>query len=193
MKLADDDQVVSVFPGWDDYELLLVTARRPGHPVRGGRGAAGRPQRRQHARDQAQGRRPRDRRLRGRARGDRRDRDRRGLRQAHRGRRVPGAGARRFGPEGGEDRQGARRGRGGRAARPRRSRSSRKDGAVVVPSASVRAAARDDGGGSKVAGVEGELLRVVAVVARRSPTSRYRRERAQPTARGSRRCSSRAS
>ena len=28
MKLADDDRVVSVFPGWDDYELLLVTARR---------------------------------------------------------------------------------------------------------------------------------------------------------------------
>ena len=26
MKLADGDQVVSVFPGWDDYELLLVTA-----------------------------------------------------------------------------------------------------------------------------------------------------------------------
>src|SRR6185436_13047527 len=26
MKLADDDAVVSVFPGWDDYELLLVTA-----------------------------------------------------------------------------------------------------------------------------------------------------------------------
>ena len=26
MKLAADDKVVSVFPGWDDFELLLVTA-----------------------------------------------------------------------------------------------------------------------------------------------------------------------
>jgi len=26
MKLAADDRIVSVFPGWDDYELLLVTA-----------------------------------------------------------------------------------------------------------------------------------------------------------------------
>ena len=33
---------------------------------------------------------------------------------------------------------------------------------MVVPSASVRAAARD-GGGSKVTGVDGELLRVVSV------------------------------
>ena len=46
MKLAADDRVVAVFPGWDDYELLLVTAQRPGHPVRRGRGASGRPQRR---------------------------------------------------------------------------------------------------------------------------------------------------
>ena len=37
-----------------------------------------------------------------------------------------------------------------------------KDGAVVVPSGSVRQAARD-GGGSKVNGVDGELLRVVPV------------------------------
>ena len=36
------------------------------------------------------------------------------------------------------------------------------DAAVLVPSASVRAAARD-GGGSKVTGVNGALLRVVAV------------------------------
>jgi hypothetical protein len=36
------------------------------------------------------------------------------------------------------------------------------DGAVMVPSGSVRQAARD-GGGSKVNGVEGQLLRVVAV------------------------------
>ncbi len=32
MKLAADDRVVSVFPGWDDFELLLVTA--DGHGIR---------------------------------------------------------------------------------------------------------------------------------------------------------------
>jgi DNA gyrase subunit A len=30
MKLAADDRVVSVFPGWDDYELLLVSANGQG-------------------------------------------------------------------------------------------------------------------------------------------------------------------
>ncbi len=30
MKLADGDKVVSVFPGWDDFELLLVTAAGQG-------------------------------------------------------------------------------------------------------------------------------------------------------------------
>jgi DNA gyrase subunit A len=30
MKVAADDQVVSVFPGWDDYEVLLVTANGQG-------------------------------------------------------------------------------------------------------------------------------------------------------------------
>jgi DNA gyrase subunit A len=30
MKLAADDRVVAVFPGWDDYELLLVTAQGQG-------------------------------------------------------------------------------------------------------------------------------------------------------------------
>ena len=30
MKLAAGDEVVSVFPGWDDYELLLVTAAGQG-------------------------------------------------------------------------------------------------------------------------------------------------------------------
>ena len=67
MKLADDDRVVSVFPGWDDYELLLVTANGQGirfaeddvRPV--GRSAGGDP------RHPAEGRRPVDRRLRGRA------------------------------------------------------------------------------------------------------------------------------
>jgi DNA gyrase subunit A len=30
MKLGDNDRVVAVFPGWDDYELLLVTANGQG-------------------------------------------------------------------------------------------------------------------------------------------------------------------
>jgi len=30
MKLAADDRIVAVFPGWDDYELLLVTANGQG-------------------------------------------------------------------------------------------------------------------------------------------------------------------
>jgi DNA gyrase subunit A len=30
MKLADNDRIVSVFPGWDDYELLVVTANGQG-------------------------------------------------------------------------------------------------------------------------------------------------------------------
>jgi DNA gyrase subunit A len=30
MKLADGDRVVSVFPGWDDFELLLVSANGQG-------------------------------------------------------------------------------------------------------------------------------------------------------------------
>ena len=62
MKLADGDRVVSVFPGWDDYELLLVTADGQGirfaeaevRPVGRGAGSI-----RGH---QAQGRRPGDRR-----------------------------------------------------------------------------------------------------------------------------------
>ncbi len=58
MKLAPDDKVVSVFPGWDDYELLLVTVGGQGIRFAGGRGAPRRPQRREHARHQAQGRRP---------------------------------------------------------------------------------------------------------------------------------------
>ena len=96
MKLADDDRVVSVFPGWDDYELLLVTADGQGirfaeddvRPV--GRSAGSMRGIRLKGDDRVVGG------VRGRARGDRRDRDRAGLRQAHRGRRVPGAGARRL-------------------------------------------------------------------------------------------------
>ncbi|HTL86239.1 MAG TPA: DNA gyrase C-terminal beta-propeller domain-containing protein, partial [Acidimicrobiia bacterium] len=30
MKVADGDRVIAVFPGWDDYELLLVTANGQG-------------------------------------------------------------------------------------------------------------------------------------------------------------------
>jgi len=30
MKVADGDRIVSVFPGWDDYELLVVTANGQG-------------------------------------------------------------------------------------------------------------------------------------------------------------------
>jgi DNA gyrase subunit A len=30
MKVADDDRIVSVFPGWDDFELLVVTANGQG-------------------------------------------------------------------------------------------------------------------------------------------------------------------
>ena len=126
MKLADDDKVVSVFPGWDDYELLLVTA--------GGQGI-------RFAEDEV---RPVGRSA-GSMRGIKLKGDDRvvggcavaheeivviateaGLREAHRGRRVPGAGAGRLGTEGGEDRQGARGSGRGRARRPTRSRSSRR-------------------------------------------------------------------
>ena len=98
-----------------------------------------------------------------------------GLRQAHLGRRVPGAGPRRVGPEGGQDRQGARgavvrraRDRGGRVRHP-----TARCGPVGVG----RARAARDGGGSKVAGVDGELLRVVAVSA--PPPSERRRSEAE--------------
>ena len=30
MKVADDDRIVAVFPGWDEYELLVVTANGQG-------------------------------------------------------------------------------------------------------------------------------------------------------------------
>ncbi len=162
MKLADGDRVVSVFPGWDDYELLLVTAAGQGirfaesevRPV--GRSAGG---------------------MRGiRLRGDDR---------------VVGACAvadeeivvlataegyaKRTGID--EFPMQARGGSGLKAAKIDKARGAlvsvasagvevafvTADAAVVVPSASVRAAARD-GGGSRVAGVNGALQRVVPIV-----------------------------
>ena len=76
MKLAADDRIVAVFPGWEDYELLLVTAQGQGirfleeevRPV--GRSAGAIRGIRLKAGDDVVGA------LRGRARGDRRDRDR---------------------------------------------------------------------------------------------------------------------
>ena len=163
MKLADGDSVVSVFPGWDDYELLLVTAGGQGirfteaevRPV--GRSAGS---------------------MRGiKLKGD--DRVVGGCAVAHEEIVViaTDAGyAKRTAVD--EFPVQARGGSGLKAAKIDKARGAvvavapaadaiafvTKDGAVVVPSASVRAAARD-GGGSKVSGVEGELLRVVPVSA----------------------------
>ena len=100
MKLVGDDRVVAVFPGWDDFETFVVDARRAGNPLRRSRRPRGRSRGRRDPGDSPPGRRPCDRRLRGRARGDGRDRDRRGLRQALAGRRARGAGARRRGSAG---------------------------------------------------------------------------------------------
>ena len=163
MKLADDDRIVSVFPGWDEYELLLVTAAGQGirfleeevRPVGRSAGAI------------------RGIRLKG---GDRVVgacavaheeivviATAGGLRQAHRRstssrcRRAAASGVKaakidkaRGGPAG--------RGRaGGRVGRVRHAPTARS----WCRAASVRAAARD-GGGSKVTGVSGEVQRVVA-------------------------------
>jgi DNA gyrase subunit A len=164
MKLADGDSVVSVFPGWDDYELLLVSAGGQGirfteaevRPV--GRSAGS---------------------MRGiKLKGD--DRVVGGCAVAHEEIVVIAteAGfAKRTAVD--EFPVQARGGSGLKAAKIDKARGAvvalapatesiafvTKDGAVVVPSASVRAAARD-GGGSKVSGVDGELLRVVPVAPR---------------------------
>jgi DNA gyrase subunit A len=161
MKLADGDKVVSVFPGWDDYELLLVTAAGQGirfaesevRPV--GRSAGS---------------------MRGiKLKGE--DRVIGGCAVAHEEFVViatEAAYAKRTPVD--EFPVQARGGSGLKAAKIDKARGAvvavtladeavafvTKDGAVVVPSGSVRAAARD-GGGSKVSGVEGELLRVVSV------------------------------
>jgi DNA gyrase subunit A len=161
MKLADDDNVVSVFPGWDDYELLLVTAGGQGirfaesevRPV--GRSAGS---------------------MRGiKLKGE--DRVIGGCAVAHEEIVVIAteAGYAKRTPVDEFPVQ-ARGGSGLKAAKIDKARGAvralsladqavafvTKDGAVVVPSGSVRQAARD-GGGSKVNGVEGELLRVVPV------------------------------
>ena len=163
MKLAEGDRVVSVFPGWDDFELLLVTAGGQGirfleaevRPV--GRSAGS---------------------MRGiKVKGE--DRVVGGCAVAHEEIVV-------LATEAGYAKRTdvdefpvqARGGSGLKAAKIDRARGAvvaiapatdaiafvTKDAAVVVPSASVRAAARD-GGGSKVAGVDSGVLRVVGVVA----------------------------
>ena len=167
MKLAADDRIVAVFPGWDDYELLLVTANGQGIRFAGRRRAAGRPRRGRDPRHPAQGRRPGGRRVRGRRRGDRRDRDRAGVRQAHRGRRVPGAGARRLRAQGREDRQGARQARRGRA----RGRHARVPRGRRVPGRARPRRARRVARRRGIEGLPGTgLQRVVAVAPRRATT-----------------------
>jgi DNA gyrase subunit A len=161
MKLGAGDRVVSVFPGWDDYELLLVTAGGQGirfaesdvRPV--GRGAGS---------------------MRGiKIKGD--DRVIGGCAVAHEEIVVIATQegyAKRTAVE--EFPVQARGGSGLKAAKIDKARGAlvavspasdsvafvTKDAAVVIASASIRAAARD-GGGSKVSGVEGDLLRVVSV------------------------------
>jgi DNA gyrase subunit A len=161
MKLADDDAVVSVFPGWDEYELLLVTAGGQGirfaesevRPV--GRSAGS---------------------MRGiKLKGD--DRVVGGCAVAHEEIVVIAteAGYAKRTPVDDFPVQ-ARGGSGLKAAKVDKARGAvvavtladeavafvTTDGAVMVLSGSVRQAARD-GGGSKVNGVDGQLLRVVAV------------------------------
>ena len=162
MKLAEGDKVVSVFPGWDEFELLLVTAAGQGirfaeedvRPV--GRSAGS---------------------MRGiRLKGD--DGVVGGCAVAHEEVVV-------LATEAGYAKRTvvdefpvqARGGAGVKASKIDRARGPlagvapadesvafvTSDGAVAVPAASVRAAARD-GGGSKVAGVSGTVQRVVKVV-----------------------------
>ena len=57
MKLTADDRVVAVFPGWDDYELLLVTAQGQGIRFPEAEVRARRPQRGRDPRHPAEGRR----------------------------------------------------------------------------------------------------------------------------------------
>jgi DNA gyrase subunit A len=161
MKLADGDRVVSVFPGWDDYELLLVTANGQGirfaeadvRPV--GRSAGAIRGIKLKAGDRVVG----------------------GCAVAHE--EVVAIGT----VEGYAKRTAvdefpiqARGGSGVKAAKVDKARGPiagvapadaqvafvTADGAVAVEAASVRAAARD-GGGSKVAGVPGGVLRLVAL------------------------------
>jgi DNA gyrase subunit A len=161
MKLSAGDEVVSVFPGWDDYELLLVSASGQGirfteaevRPV--GRSAGSMRGMKLKGEDRVIG----------------------GCAVAHEEIVVLATEhcyAKRTAVD--EFPVQARGGSGLKAAKIDKARGAvvavapahesvafvTKDGAVVVPAASVRAAARD-GGGSKVAGVDGALLRLVAV------------------------------
>jgi DNA gyrase subunit A len=162
MKLAEGDKVVSVFPGWDEFELLLVTAA--GHGIR-------------FAEDEVRpvGRSAGS--MRGiRLKGD--DRVVGGCAVAHEEVVVLAteAGYAKRTPVDEFPVQ-ARGGAGVKAAKIDKARGPlvgvapadesvafvTSDGAVAVPAASVRGAARD-GGGSKVSGVAGGVQRVVKVV-----------------------------
>jgi DNA gyrase subunit A len=165
MKLAAGDRIVAVFPGWEEYELLLVTAQGQGirfledevRPV--GRSAGAIRGIRLKAGDEVVG-----------------------------ACAVAGDDTVVIGTAGGFAKRTpaddfpvqARGGAGVKAAKVDKARGGRlaavapaaesvafltADGAIAVPSASVRAAARD-GGGSKVSGVTGEVQRVVALASR---------------------------
>jgi DNA gyrase subunit A len=162
MKLATGDRIVAVFPGWDEYELLLVTAQGQGirfleeevRPV--GRSAGAIRGIRLRAGDQVVG----------------------ACAVAHDEIVViatAGGYAKRTAVD--EFPLQARGGAGVKAAKVDKARGGRlaavsaaaetvafltADGAVAVPSASIRAAARD-GGGSKVTGVSGDVQRLVAI------------------------------
>jgi DNA gyrase subunit A len=164
MKLATDDRVVSVFPGWEEYELLLVTAQGQGirfleedvRPV--GRSAGAIRGIRLKSGDEVVG----------------------GCAVAHEEHVViatAGGYAKRTPVD--DFPVQARGGSGVKAAKVDRARGGRlaavagsvetvafvtPEGAVAVPTASVRQAARD-GGGSKVTGVNGEVQRLVAITA----------------------------
>jgi DNA gyrase subunit A len=161
MKLATGDRIVSVFPGWDDYELLLVTANGQGirfaeaevRPV--GRSAGAIRGIKLRAGDRVIG----------------------GCAVAHEEMVVIATveGYAKRTPVDDFPVQ-ARGGAGVKAAKVDRARGAiaavapaaeevafiTADGAFVAASQSVRAAARD-GGGSKVNAVTGELQRIVAV------------------------------
>jgi DNA gyrase subunit A len=162
MKLAADDRVVAVFPGWDDYELLLVTAQGQGirfaeadvRPV--GRSAGAIRGVRLKAGDAVVG----------------------GCAVAHEEIVVIATAAGYAKRTAVDDFPvQARGGAGVKAAKVDKARGGRlsgvapangtvafvtAEGATAVESASIRAAARD-GGGSKVTGVSGDVQRVVAI------------------------------
>ena len=134
MKLADGDRVVTVFPGWDDFEILLVERGGPGNPFRRGGGTPRRPERRFDPRHEVEGDRQGGGWVPGRERRTGRVRDGAGLRETGSGRRFPGAGARRSRNPRAESRSfarpGGRRGAGvgGRGGPRRRVRGERRRG-----------------------------------------------------------------